>query len=73
MAEEPDSIILRFLRKMDEKLDRIDGRQQDMAAELRSHKTHLAAFMQSELAQDGSLESILVRLDKIERRLDLSN
>ena len=73
MIDEPDSIVLRFLRKMDEKLDKLDGRQQETNAELRSIKTHISAFMQSELAQDSSLASILTRLDKIERRLDLNN
>jgi tetrahydromethanopterin S-methyltransferase subunit G len=33
----------------------------------------MAAFMQAELAQDSSIASILNRLDKIERRLDLNS
>jgi hypothetical protein len=73
MAEEPDSIVLRYLRKFDEKLDRIDGRLQEMNGELRSLKTHMATFLQSELAQDGTILAILSRLDKIERRLDLTS
>jgi hypothetical protein len=73
MVDEPDSIVLRYLRKMDEKLDRLDGRQVEMAGDLRSLKTHMAALMQAELAQDSSIASILNRLDKIERRLDLNN
>lgn len=73
MTDEPDSLVLRYLRKLDEKIDRIDERQQETNGELRSIKTHMSAFLQSELAQDGSLASILARLDKIERRLDLNN
>jgi hypothetical protein len=73
MVDEPDSIVLRYLRKMDEKLDRLDGRQVEMAGDLRSLKTHMAAFTQAELAQDSSIASILNRLDKIERRLDLNS
>jgi hypothetical protein len=73
MTEEPDSIVLRYLRKLDEKLDRLDGRQQDTLTELRSVKTHLSAFMQSELSQDSSIAAILSRLEKIERRLELNN
>jgi hypothetical protein len=73
MADEPDSIILRYLRQLDEKLDRMDGRHQEMSAELRSIKTHMSAFMQAELSQDSSLASVLSGLEKIERRLDLSN
>jgi tetrahydromethanopterin S-methyltransferase subunit G len=73
MTEEPDSIVLRYLRKLDEKLDRLDGRQQETNVELRSLKTHMSAFLQSELSHDSAIASIMSRLDKIERRLDLNN
>lgn len=73
MTDEPDSLVSRYLRKLDEKIDRLDERQQESTAELRSIKTHMSAFLQSEVAQDGSLASILARLDRIERRLDLNN
>jgi hypothetical protein len=73
MTDEPDSIVLRYLRKLDDKMDNLDGRQQEMTAELRSLKTHMSAFLQAELSQDSSIASILHRLEKIERRLDLSS
>ena len=73
MTDEPDSIVLRYLRKLDEKSDRLEQRLQETNTELRSIKTHMAAFLQSELAQDSSMASILTRLDKIECRLDLNN
>jgi hypothetical protein len=73
MAEEPDSIVLRYLRNLDEKIDRIGGHQQESVAELRAIKTHLAAFMQGEIAQDSAIASILSRLERIERRLDLTS
>lgn len=73
MTDEPDSLVLRYLRKLDEKIDRLDLRQQETTAELRSIKTHMSAFMQSELSHDSSIASILTRLDKIERRLDLNS
>lgn len=43
----------------------------DIKADLRSIKTHMAGFMQSEVAQDGALASIQLRLERIERRLEL--
>lgn len=73
MTDEPDNIVLRYLRKLDEKLDPLDGRQQETVAELRSIKTHMSAFMQSELSHDSSIASIIARLEKIERRLDLNS
>ncbi|MEZ5744730.1 MAG: hypothetical protein R3D89_13680 [Sphingomonadaceae bacterium] len=59
MVDEPANIVLRYLRQLDDKLDKLDGRQQEMTAELRLLKTPMSAFMQ--------------RLEKIERRLDLNN
>ena len=73
MPDEPDSIVLRYLRKLDEKLDLLDSKQQEIVNGLRSVKTHMSAFMQSELAQDSSMASILMRIEKIERRLDLTS
>jgi D-serine deaminase-like pyridoxal phosphate-dependent protein len=73
MTEEPDNLVLRYLRKIDEKTDRLDERMTDAIAELRSVKTHMSAFLQAEVAQDGSIASILARLEKIERRLELNN
>ena len=73
MAEEPDSIVLRYLRNLDEKVDRIENRQQETVAELRAIKTHLAAFMQGEIAQDSAMASLLARIERIERRLDLTS
>lgn len=43
----------------------------DLKTDMRGMKGHMAAFMQSEVAQDGTLASIQSRLDRIERRLDL--
>lgn len=73
MTDEPDSLVLRSLRKLDEKIDRLDEGQAEAAVELRSITTHMSPFLRSELARDSSNASILARLDKIERRLDLNN
>lgn len=43
----------------------------DIKNDLRSIKTHMAGFMQSEVAQDGAIASIQSRLERIERRLEL--
>lgn len=73
MTDEPDNIVLRYLRKLDEKLDGLDARQQETTAELRSIKTHMSASMQSELSHASSIAAILTWLEKIERRLDLNS
>ena len=50
---EPDSIILRYLRKLDERTERMEENQKDMAADIRILKGHMAGFMQAETRQDG--------------------
>jgi hypothetical protein len=72
MAEEPDNITLRQLRRMDEKLDRLADTMSDMAVDIRSMKTHMAGFMQNEVVHDTAIASIRDRLSRVERRLDLT-
>ena len=45
----------------------------DMKADIRGIKSHMAGFMQSEVARDGAFAAFQVRLERIERRLDLAN
>lgn len=71
-SNEPDSIILRYLRKLDERTERIENNQKDLAADLRILKGHMAGFMQAETRQDGVMASMLDRIERIEKRLDLS-
>ena len=71
MTEVPDSLTQRFLRGLDEKLDRTANQVSDLSADVRVTKSHVAGFMQNELAQDGVLAAIKHRLDRIERRPDL--
>lgn len=72
MTDDPDNIVLRYLRRLDERMDRMESSMKDVAAELRIIKGHMAGFMQSELLQDASIAEVSDRLDRIETRLDLS-
>ncbi|EYD77795.1 hypothetical protein Rumeso_00522 [Rubellimicrobium mesophilum DSM 19309] len=71
MTDEPDSLTLRYLPRLDEKMDRPGDQVSDLSAEIRAIKSHMAGFMQNEVAQDGAIATIRQRLDRIERRLDL--
>ena len=71
MSEEPDSLTLRYLRRLDEKIDRLGDQLSDLSTDVRGIKTHMAGFMQNEVVQDHSMASIKQRLDRIERRLDI--
>ena len=72
MAEDPDNITLRYLRRLDEKTDRMADALADMAVDIRSMKTHMAGFMQNEVVHDSAIASIRDRLSRVERRLDLT-
>ena len=72
MAEEPDNITPRYLRRLDEKTDRMADAIADMAVDIRSIKTHMAGFMQNEVVHDSAIASIRDRLARVERRLDLT-
>ena len=69
---DPDSLVLRYLRKLDERTSRMEDAQKDMAADIRTLKGHMAGFLQSETRQDGTIASIQERLDRIERRLEIT-
>ena len=71
MTDEPENMTLRYMRCMDEKLDRLAEAVSDLASEVRGIKTHMAGFMQHEVASDSAVASIKDRLSRIERRLDL--
>ena len=64
MPEEPDSLVLRYLRRLDEK---IDGLREDM----RAVKTRIGLLKQQYASLSSRLDRVEFRLDRIEKRLDL--
>jgi regulator of replication initiation timing len=72
VTDEPDSITLRYLRRLDEKLDRLGDQVSDLSAEVRGIKTHMAGFLQHEVASDSAMAALRERLTRVERRLDLA-
>ena len=64
MADEPDSLTLRMLRKIDEKLDRLQDDVQDLKARLTGVEEGLAGV-------NRRLDRLDERVLRIERRLDL--
>jgi len=71
MAEDPENIVLSYLRRLDERTARIEDGLRDTATDLRILKDHMAAFMRFDAGRDGTVASIQARLACIERRLDL--
>ena len=71
MAEVTNELIYETLKRMRDRLSRLEGGQTDIMTELRSHKAMLGALVTSEAAQDGRIAEVSVRLDRIEARLEL--
>jgi hypothetical protein len=72
MTNVTNELILEHLKVIQRKLSTMADDLADVKTDMRGLKTHMSGFMQSEVAQDGMLASIRARLDRIERRLDLS-
>ena len=71
MAEEPDSLVLGYLRGMDQKLDRIAADVQDVKIRTTSLERGLAAVEMSIAGVQNRIDRVEQRLDRIEKRLDL--
>ena len=72
MSDEPDSLVLRYLRNLDARLDRIERTQQEMLGRLSSVERDLAGIKADMAGLHVRLDNVNYRLDRIERRLDLT-
>jgi len=64
MAEEPDNLVLKMLRRMDAKLDRV-------GEDIRDLKVRMSSLEENAAVVNRRLDRIEDRLDRIEKRLDL--
>jgi archaellum component FlaC len=64
MADEPDNLILQYLRRFDQKLDRVVDEMLDVKVRLTAVEEGLAGI-------DPRLDRLEIRVERIERRLDL--
>ena len=80
MVEESESIVLRYLRRLDEKVDRVTGDIGEVKARLYSIETRMtsleASIVHVHERVDGlqkQVGNVSDRLDRIERRLELAD
>jgi archaellum component FlaC len=73
MADEPDNIVLVMLRRMDDKLDRIDSRLDRPSEDMRDLKARVTHLEEGQAGIHRRLNRIDERLDRAERRLELSS
>jgi hypothetical protein len=69
MADEPENLILRFLRRLQEQNERIYDEIRDLKQRMTALETAEASHYTATMSRFDRME---VRLDRIERRLDLT-
>jgi tetrahydromethanopterin S-methyltransferase subunit G len=72
MSEEPDNLVLRYLRRMDEKLDRVIDDIADLKRRMTSLEQAVSLLHGDFAGQSLRIDRIEARLERIERRLDLT-
>ncbi len=68
---EPDSLVLRYLRRLDQRTERMESDLAEVKSILAGHRQHMGGFMATDAAHESAISAIQARLDRIERRLDL--
>ena len=69
----PNELILEHLRQIQGKLANHDERFSRIENGLRAIKSHVAGLVQSDLTRDEVQASLQIRVERIERRLDLAD
>ena len=70
---EPDSLMLRYLRRLDQRTERMESDLAEVKGILASQRQHMGGFMTTDAAHESAIAAIQARLDRIERRLDLAD
>lgn len=66
MTDAPESLILRYLRQIDQKVDRLSEDVHDLKVRMTAVEENLAGVQRR-------IDRVEARLDRIERRLDLAD
>jgi hypothetical protein len=69
---EPDNIVLTMLRRMDEKLDRVADDLHDIKVRVTALEEGQAKLLLAVAGTNRRIDGIELRLDRIERRLNLT-
>jgi tetrahydromethanopterin S-methyltransferase subunit G len=64
MSDEPDSLVLRYLRRIDERMDRVETRLSELVG-------RVGLLEQGYASVSRRLDQIDLRIERIEHRLDL--
>jgi tetrahydromethanopterin S-methyltransferase subunit G len=72
MADEPINIVLEHLRRIDRKVDGVLDEMKHMSLRMGSIEKVLSGQYVSDVDQNQELDRLKARVDRIERRLELS-
>ena len=71
MTDDRANLVLEILKKLHGEFALMREDMRGMRSEMTSIKQHMAAFMSQQVHQDSEVAMLKMRLDRIERRLDL--
>lgn len=71
MSDEPENPVLVYLRRIDEKIDRLSDDIGDLRQRVTSLDEQAARIRGDMVAMSSRIDGIRQRLDRIERRFDL--
>jgi hypothetical protein len=73
MTDNVENMTLVFLRRIDDRLDRMEGDLGDIKLRMTASEEHLASMMMSLAGVNARMDKIDARLGRVERRLDLTD
>lgn len=73
MSEHTDNLVLELLRQMRGDIAVIKDEMSLMRSEMRVMRQHMAAIVGTQVLHDEEIATLKVRIDRIERRLELAD
>ena len=73
MTEQPDNLILVYLRRIDEKVDRLSEDARDLKARMSGVESALGHLQTQVASVNARIDRVETRLERVERRLDLAD
>jgi hypothetical protein len=71
MADNPENVVLRYLRRIDERLDRINNGLQNLATRVGSVEEQVAGLRRDFVRLEVRVDQMDDRLKRIQRQFDL--
>jgi chromosome segregation ATPase len=73
MTDNVENLTLKFMRRLDTRLDRLESDIGDIKLRVTTTEEHLASIMMSMAGVNSRMDKIDERLAHVERRLDLTD